>query len=120
MGLIIFDTSLVVQKFWLDKMFDENKTWEMRSTRTNKRGYIGLIEAGSGLIKGYSKLTGCASEPITDYSLHLDKHHVTDFSLLKKWKWAWHLENSNRLTTPIEYSHPKGAVIWVKHSKIKV
>ena len=46
------EKGLIIQKVWLDKIFDEGKTWEMRSTKTKVAGKIGLIEAGSGLIVG--------------------------------------------------------------------
>ena len=37
------EKGLIIQKVWLDKIFDEGKTWEMRSTKTNVTGKIGCF-----------------------------------------------------------------------------
>ncbi len=108
--------SLIVKKYWLDKIFDEGKVWEMRTTKTSITGIVGLIESGSGLIVGEMNLTGCSERqvPKTEY---LKKYHkVDDLDLLDKWKWAWFLRDAKRYDEPTPYDHPKGAVIWVKHS----
>ncbi len=44
--------ALIIRKEHLTNIFDNGKVWEMRSSKTNARGRIGLIEAGSGLIVG--------------------------------------------------------------------
>src|SRR5690554_5374478 len=105
---------LIIQKVWLDKIFDEGKTWEMRSTKTKITGKIGLIEAGSGMIVGEANLLGCCNEAIELNDKHFDKHKVKDIELLKKWKYAWVLADAIRYENPIPYEHPQGAVIWVK------
>ena len=52
------ERALIIQKPWVDLILDNIKIWEMRSTKTNVRGKIGLIEAGSGLIVGEAILAG--------------------------------------------------------------
>lgn len=107
--------ALVVRKNWLDLIFDQGKIWEMRSQSTKIRGRIGLIEAGSGLIVGETTLVDCL--PALDESgaqSSIDKHQVNDLSLLEKWKYPWVLDGSVRYQEPIRYTHPPGAVIWVK------
>lgn len=108
------EKGLIIQKIWLDKIFDEGKTWEMRSTKTNVKGKIGLIEAGSGLIVGEANLLGCSHMPTKPNDKFFDKHKVEDVELLKKWKYPWILADAKRYDKPIPYNHPRGAVIWVK------
>ena len=108
------EKGLIIQKVWLDKIFDEGKTWEMRSTKTNVKGKIGLIEAGTGLIVGEVNLLGCSHIPIKPNGKYFNKHKVEDTGLLKKWKYPWILSHAKRYDNPIPYKHPRGAVIWVK------
>lgn len=107
--------ALIVRQPWIELILSGQKTWEMRSTGTSIRGRIGLIEQGTGLIVGECSLDH-VGEPIDRFNLgyghHL--HKVDDFELLEKWRFPWVLSGAVRYKTPIEYSHPKGAVIWVK------
>jgi len=104
---------LIVKKNWLDKIFDEGKIWEMRSTITKVRGNIQLIESGSGLIVGEAELLDCYEVPKTKQAETIDFHKVEDLKLLNKWKFAWLLSRAKRYEKPIPYKHPQGAVIWV-------
>jgi hypothetical protein len=104
---------LIIKKEWLDKIFNNGKHWEMRSTRTNIRGIIKLIESGSGEIVGECMLAGC-HEVTEDIAPHtFESHQVEDLSLLKKWRWAWRICNVKKYEKPVPYKHPQGAVIWV-------
>lgn len=105
---------LIIKKVWLDKILDEGKVWEMRSTRTNVTGNIGLIESGTGLIVGEAELIGCSYRPVPKHKDLIKYHKVEDMDLLDKWKWAWFLSKAKRYDKPIPYKHPQGAVIWVK------
>ncbi len=105
--------ALIIKKVWLDKIFDEGKTWEMRSTRTKVRGKVGLIESGSGLIIGEAILIGCSYFPIKPNNKYYDRHKVKNVELLKKWKYPWILSDAKRYDTPVKYKHPQGAVVWV-------
>ncbi len=108
------ERALIVRKEWLDKIFDEGKVWEMRSSRTKVRGRIGLIESGSGLIVGEAHLFWCSPDPIEKDPKYIKQHKVEDLDLLDKWKYAWFLRDIKRYEKPIPYNHPQGAVIWVK------
>lgn len=108
------EKGLIIRKVWLDKILDEGKVWEMRSTRTKVTGKIGLIEAGSGLIVGEAVLLGCSRIPIKPNTKYFNRHKVENVELLKKWKYAWILSDAKRYDKPIPYKHPQGAVIWVK------
>jgi hypothetical protein len=108
------EKGLIIKKVWLDKIFDEGKVWEMRSTRTNVTGKIGLIESGTGLIVGEAELIGCSERPVPKHKDLIKYHKVEDMGLLDKWKWAWFISLAKRYNKPIPYKHPQGAVIWVK------
>ena len=109
------ERSLIIKKEWLDKIFDSGKVWEMRTTKTKIRGRIGLIESGTGLIVGQVEIIGCRENPITKHKKYIKYHQVEDLNLLDTWCFAWLLKDAQRYEEPIPYSHPKGAVIWVKH-----
>lgn len=104
---------LIIRKFWLDKIFDEGKIWEMRSRKTNVRGTILLIESGSGMIVGEVDLIDCIKLDETSKKNNYDKHKVLLTEILEKYNFAWVLENAKRYKKPIPYKHPQGAVIWV-------
>jgi len=104
---------LIIKKEWLDKILDDGKMWEMRTTKTKIRGKIYLIESGTGLIVGETTILTCIHEPIEPNDMFVNQHMVKDVELLKKWKYAWVLKDSKRYKEPIPYTHPQGAVIWV-------
>jgi hypothetical protein len=107
--------ALIVKKEHLDKILDGDKTWEMRSSKTNIRGRIGLIESGSGLIVGEVTLTDCGPAlDVLTALMNMPSHQVSDIQLLKKWKYPWVLKDAKRYEKPIPYKHPQGAVIWVR------
>lgn len=108
------EKGLIIRKVWLDKILDEGKTWEMRTTKTKVKGKIGLIESGTGLIVGEANLIGCSHIPIMPNDKYFNKHKVKDTELLKKWKYPWILSDAKRYDKPIPYKHKQGAVIWVK------
>ena len=104
---------LIIKKDWLQKIFFENKTWEMRSRVTKIRGTIQLIESGSGLIVGECNLVDSFKVQHNDLHKFIEKHKVGNIELLNKWNCAWVLENVIKYQEPIPYKHPKGAVVWV-------
>ena len=108
------DRSLIIRQPHIGKILSGIKTWEMRSTNTNVRGVIGLIEAGSGLIFGEVEIERTYG-PLSVASLedHKDKHRCS-VETLGKWRYAWVMKNARRYAIPKPYSHPQGAVIWVR------
>jgi hypothetical protein len=105
--------ALIVNKEWLNKIFDEGKIWEMRTTKTKITGRIGLIEKGTGLVVGEVELVGCSLLPIPKDKRFIKYHKINNLDLLDKWKWAWILNDAKRYEIPKKYTHPIGAVIWV-------
>ena len=117
---MILKKGLIVRKEWLDKIFDDGKIWEMRSTRTPFRGPVGLVESGTGLIMGSVNIVGCSQNPIPRTVGLIKYHKVEDLSLLERWTYAWHLEGAKRFKEPIPYIHKQGAVVWVKLNNIEI
>jgi len=108
------ERALIVKKVWLDKIFDDGKVWEMRTSKTKITGRIGLIESGTGLIIGEAVLMGCSKAAVPKHEALIKYHKIENLELLDKWKYAWFLTKAKRHEKPIPYKHPKGAVIWVK------
>lgn len=109
------DRALIIKKKWSDRILDNRKTIEMRSTKTHIRGKVGIIESGTGLIVGEVEIIGCGELLTEEAALLLTPfHQVEDLELLKKWRYAWLLARAKRYENPVPYKHPKGAVIWVK------
>lgn len=106
---------LIIKKEFLDKIFSGHKTWEIRGSKTHKRGKIGLIQSGSGTIVGECELIGCSDELTIEHFLaNKDKHQSSNNSLSYKKTYAWILKNAKKYEKPIKYKHPLGAIIWVK------
>jgi len=106
--------ALIIKKEHLDKILSGDKVWEMRSTKTNVRGRIGLIESGSGLIVGEVEIVDVLTDVKPWKSMYRQYHQVYNSQLLYKWRYPWVLKNAKRYNKPIPYKHPKGAVVWVK------
>ena len=108
--------ALIVRQPWIDMILKGEKVWEMRSKPTKITGRIGLIEQGTGLIVGEVTLERCGRELTNLVTAKATTvfHKVDDLGLLKKWRYPWVLSNPRRYVSPVPYSHPKGAVTWVK------
>jgi hypothetical protein len=110
---------LLIQQFWLDKIFQGKKTWEIRGSNTHIRGRIGLIESGSGLVKGTCDLVDVIGPlSLAELRENLSKHCMTLDDLREGSRYpkpfAWVLRDAKALRNPVPYKHPQGAVIWVK------
>lgn len=122
---VMITRALIIRKPHIDQILDGSKTWEMRSTKTNVRGRIALIEGGSGLIVGECVL---ADSPPPLSRREIDRfgeayhpyHGLTDVSLLHRWSYIWRMKDAKRYAEPIPYKHPTGAVIWVDLKKLGV
>ena len=107
--------ALIVKKKWLDKILSGEKRWEIRGSNTNIRGVIGLIESGSGVIMGECELYD--SDYVWDLwsRLSVEQHMVINKSDINyKNPHVWKLKNAKRYNKPTPYTHPQGAVVWVK------
>lgn len=108
---------LIIKKKWLDLILSGDKVWEVRGRNTKIRGKIGLIESGSGKVVGICNLSSSGSLTHDEYCDTRCYHRVPTSSdnLIAKYKsiYFWKLEDVKKLSKPISYKHPQGAVIWV-------
>ncbi len=111
--------ALLIQSPWIDKILARTKTWEMRGSRTTKRGRIGLIQSGSGTVIGLANLVNVVG-PLTraQFIANAKKIGPTRSEALGglpyKRTFAWVVRNPRRLKNPVPYRHPYGAIIWVR------
>jgi hypothetical protein len=110
---------LVIDQPWVGLIADRKKTWEMRTRATKVRGWIGLIEKGTGTVIGMACLTDSLPALSRNaHHLHFKKHRVPARSSCKtyngKYLIPWVLAKAFRLPKPLVYQHPSGAVTWVR------
>lgn len=113
-----FTKALVIDQPWIGHILSGDKVWEMRSQTTHLRGWIGLIEKGSGHVVGVAELLD--SLPPLDRAAMLashDKHRIpadmVSQGQVDKWHTPWVLGQARRLASPVAYVHAPGAVVWV-------
>ena len=107
---------LIVRKEWLDLIFSGHKRLEIRGVSTSKRGRVGLIQSGSGLVVGEVEITDSFTIHRWQFRQFFEEH-VVDQSTLDSLKYstihAWQLQNPVKYEVPVAYKHPQGAVQWV-------
>jgi len=114
---LIVSRALVIDQPWVGFIADGTKIWEMRTRPTKVRGWIGLIEKGTGMIIGVAYLKD--SLPALQrgkYQLHYRKHRVRPKpgqNYKGKYLYPWVMAKAFMLPKPVPYKHPSGAVIWV-------
>ncbi len=117
---------LIVKPKWGRMILSGQKEWEIRGSNTTHRGRHYLIYSGTGMVYGEFDLID--SQPLTEQEFNdsTEKHRLpieclwrTD--LLKRYKkpYKWIIKNAKLYDNPIPYTHPHGAVIWVKDIQIK-
>lgn len=107
--------ALIIKQPWIDYILDGNKTWEIRGSNTNVRGEIELIQSGSGLVVGKCKIIDCKELTLQEYKQSKAYHNIENRNNLPyKKTYAWILSDATRYEAPRPYSHPKGAIIWVR------
>ena len=105
---------LVVKNPWLELILAGKKVWEIRGESTKVRGKIAL-SGGGGLIDGQCHITNSFAIDKGVLGKHVGKHCVKDLGVIPyRRPHAWVLSKARRYKTPFEYSHPRGAIKWVK------
>ncbi|CAE7247616.1 PIF1 [Symbiodinium sp. CCMP2592] len=127
------DVALLIKEPWITRILDGGKIWEMRSSRCLRRGRIALACSGTGLLYGEVDVLDClavgaldaggtlvANGRHTDFMMlpqNMAKHGLTVADIqafnYQRW-WAWVLGSPRWYEEPKPYSHPVGAVKWVK------
>lgn len=114
------ERGFLVRQPWVDKILGGQKRWEIRGSPTRQRGWVGLIESGTGQVVGAVRIDDCRG-PLDpkNFRDHADKHQVQlgpDENLPYDPPYAWVIGEAVRLEEPVPYEHPQGAVIWVRLS----
>jgi hypothetical protein len=109
--------ALLIRRPWVDKILDGKKTWEIRGSRTNIEGQVGLIASGSGTVIGVFDVVRCEG-PLTaaEFKRNAKKAGMRPSEAklgYYRQTFAWVLKSPRRLDKPVPYEHPSGAVIWV-------
>ncbi len=78
---------LIIKEPYTDLILSGVKTWEIRGSRTHKRGKIGLIKSGSGTIIGEADLVDCIGPlSLQEFLNNKDKHQSNSKELMYKKK----------------------------------
>lgn len=116
-GISLPEVGLLIRPPYVDWILDGQKTWEIRSKRTARRGRIGLIRSASGLVVGEAELIDVVG-PLTYTDLR-DNAAKLNITPPEAWEpegptFAWALRGAKRYRTPVPYTHRSGAVIWAR------
>lgn len=108
---------LMVREEWLNKILSGEKIWEIRGKNIQVRGRIALIQSGSGLVVGKCELADVVG-PLSLREFRKNAHLAgVEPEIIRGMPYdktyAWVLKNAQRLSKPVPYTHPYGAVIWV-------
>ena len=116
------DPILVVQKPWIDKIMDGDKTLELRGTTCRKpvNTIVYLSESGTGTIVGRARFVGCDG-PLDRETIdaRFDEHRVTNnFLDAANYRrvYGWRFVDATRASSPIPYAVKPGAIIWRKYA----
>lgn len=102
---------------FVDWILDGKKTWEIRTRSTNIRGRIGLIKSKSLTVVGTCEIVDVLG-PLT--AAMIQKNARSKINEAPRdcadcvGQYAWVLGDVRRILQPVPYTHPSGAVVWVK------
>ena len=107
---------LVVKNQWLELILSKQKMWEIRDAHTKQRGKVHLALSGAGgLIVGQCHITDSVAIDKDILGKTFAKHRIQDLSIVKyRRPNAWVMSKVRRYQKPFVYSHPQGAIKWVK------
>ena len=111
-------SGLIIADPWIGHILNGSKTWEMRSTPTSQRGWIGLIRKGTSEVHGIARIIDCGlalteAEMLATKDYHCIPEHMISSGQVSKWVIPWKLADVFLLPKPVPYIHRSGAVIWV-------
>lgn len=111
-------SALLIRSPWIDKILKGTKSWEMRGTSTRKRGRIGLVKSGTGTVVGVADLIDVVG-PLSksEFVANARKAGLSGAAAGKGLPYlrtfAWVIGRPRRLSRPVPYKHPCGAIVWV-------
>lgn len=106
---------LIIKPYWADLILNGNKTMELRSSKTNIRGKIGIIKNGSKQVYGTVELIDCVKLDSDLYYKNKKRHCVEETydKIPYKNLYGWILKYPIKFNKPIPYNHKQGCIIWV-------
>jgi len=110
--------ALLVHHHWAGLILEGIKTWEIRGSRTARRGPIALLVPREHLLVGTCELVdvqGPLSRAMLLSSTHL--HYIPPGRLAGlpyATPYAWVLARARPLAKPLPYRPPRGAIRWVR------
>jgi hypothetical protein len=110
------NAALVVKPPWTDLILDRKKTWEIRNSATNIRGFVKIAESGTGKLVGQARIADCIKVQLSEFPKYVKKHRVANFKEVLNYRsiYAWVIKDAVRYVNPPAYEHPQGAIIWVR------
>jgi hypothetical protein len=126
--------ALLISREWCQQIFEKGKIWEIRSSVCHKLGCrFAIAESKSGTLVGEATIIDCLkvgrmskTQQLKRWSKkhksdfigrkeNFHKHRIADLSIVKYPEvYAWVLDDVVRYKQPVPYTHPQGAVKWVK------
>jgi phosphopentomutase len=109
---------LIIKPEWLDKILNNNKTWEIRDNSTkNINKDIYLLESDTQKIKAIARINKCIpiNKTIWEGGRHNHQVNISFEELLNKYKnpYAWELNIIKIIDFEYYYNHKKGCIIWI-------
>lgn len=112
---------LIIKEKWINKILDKiiPKTLEVRGHKTSKQDIpFYILESGTRKVRGIATISCCIPVNAENWE-KLSKVHQVGISYKKllmiyKNPYFWALKDIEIWEDNSTYSHPKGAVIWVK------
>lgn len=102
----------IIRQPWADLILSGKKTWEIRGSRCNIRGWVGLVCQGQWV--GNVKISDSLELSLSQYQQNQGKHQVPDTTSCRyKNINAWVITDFKKFKTPKKYTHKPGCVIWV-------
>ena len=107
---------LIVKNPWLDLILSKEKTWEIRDAQTKQRGKVHLALSGAGgRIVGQCHITDSVAIDKITLRTTFPRHRIKDLARITyRRPHAWVLSKARRYMKPFVYSHPQGAIKWVR------
>ena len=127
--------ALLIKPEWCQQIFEKGKIWEIRSSVCRKLGCrFAIAESQSGTLVGEATVINCLkvgrlskkTQQLKRWSKkhksdfigrkeNFHKHRIADLNIVKYQEvYAWVLDGVVRYKQPVPYTHPQGAVKWVK------
>jgi predicted transcriptional regulator len=111
-------SGIIVQGEWLELLLNGQKTWELRTMKTNKRERVALAQSGTSLLLGDVTITGCIEldDVLVRANIHkhgVPLHRLAEYVRDDKKIFAWQIALPRRYKTPVPYKKDQGQMTWI-------